>query len=213
MPKNDIFEGDSVDEAIEKAVEELTVSKEDLDVEILAKPSKGLLGIGVSKGAKIKVAFKKVGLKDEGGKSPKVVTEELLSLMGIEAEVDFEDLEDSIAVDVSGDNLGMLIGRHGHTLDAFQYLVNIMVNKDKLERKRVIVDIEGYRKQKTGEIKAMAERVVGKVMVRQKPITLRPMNAYERRLVHTIVGEYSGVSSTSIGEDPERKVVISPDNN
>ncbi len=208
MPKNDIFEGDSVDEAIEKAVEELNIPKENIDVEILEQPSKGLLGIGGSKGAKIKVVQ-----KDDEGKPPKVIVEELLALMEIPATVESEDLEDSFSIDVSGDNLGMLIGRHGHTLDSFQYLVNIIANKNKLERKRVIVDIEGYRKQKTGEIKAMAERIVGKVLVRQKSITLRPMNAYERKLVHTVVGDYSGVSSTSSGEDPERKVVISPNDN
>jgi len=208
MPNNDIFEGDSVDEAIEKAVEELNIPKENIDVEILEQPSKGLLGIGGSKGAKIKVVQ-----KDDEGKPPKVIVEELLALMEIPATVESEDLEDSFSIDVSGDNLGMLIGRHGHTLDSFQYLVNIIANKNKLERKRVIVDIEGYRKQKTGEIKAMAERIVGKVLVRQKSITLRPMNAYERKLVHTVVGDYSGVSSTSSGEDPERKVVISPNDN
>ncbi len=204
MPKNDIFEGDSVDDASAKAEEEYNVSRDNMNIEILEQPSKGILGIGGSKIAKIKVT-----LKDEGGRAPEIVVEELLSLMKIEATVELEDTEDSINVDVSGDDLGMLIGRHGHTLDAFQYLVNIMVNKDKLERKRVIVDIEGYRKQKTIEIKAMAERIVGKVLVRQDSITLRPMNAYERKLVHTVVSEYSDVSSISTGEDPERKVVIS----
>ena len=205
MPKNDIFEGDSVDDASAKAEEEYNVSRDNMNIEILEQPSKGILGIGGSKIAKIKVT-----LKDEGGRAPEIVVEELLSLMKIEATVELEDTEDSINVDVSGDDLGMLIGRHGHTLDAFQYLVNIMVNKDKLERKRVIVDIEGYRKQKTIEIKAMAERIVGKVLVGQDSITLRPMNAYERKLVHTVVSEYSDVSSISTGEDPERKVVISP---
>ena len=204
MPKNDIFEGDSVDDASAKAEEEYNVSRDNMNIEILEQPSKGILGIGGSKIAKIKVT-----LKDEGGRAPEIVVEELLSLMKIEATVELEDTEDSINVDVSGDDLGMLIGRHGHTLDAFQYLVNIMVNKDKLERKRVIVDIEGYRKQKTIEIKAMAERIVGKVLVGQDSITLRPMNAYERKLVHTVVSEYSDVSSISTGEDPERKVVIS----
>lgn len=204
MTESNQFEGETIEEAIEKAVNEFKVAKEDMDIEILEQPSKGLLGIGG------KVAKIIVSVKSAAAAVPQETLSEILELMGVEATVETEDLEDHTGVNISGENLGMLIGRHGHTLDALQYLVNIMINKNSLAKKRIILDVEGYRKQKTDEIKAMTERVIGKVLIRQRPMTLRPMNAFERKLVHTVVGEYSGVSSISSGEEPERKVVISP---
>lgn len=204
MTESNQFEGETIEEAIEKAVNEFKIAKEDMDIEILEQPSKGLLGIGG------KVAKISVSVKSAAAAVPQETLSEILELMGVEATVETEDLEDHTGVNISGENLGMLIGRHGHTLDALQYLVNIMINKNSLAKKRIILDVEGYRKQKTDEIKAMTERVIGKVLIRQRPMTLRPMNAFERKLVHTVVGEYSGVSSISSGEEPERKVVISP---
>lgn len=200
------IEGGNVDEAIEAALKKLGVSRDDVEIEVLDKPSKGLLGLG-AKEAKVRVWLKGT---DAPAQQPDDVVREILSLMNIPADVSPEESEGSLFVNISGENLGMLIGRHGHTLDALQYLVNVCINKNNPAPRRIIIDVEGYRKQRSKEIKALTERIIGKVLARQQSVTLRPMNAYERKIVHTIVGEYSGVSSISSGEEPERQVIISP---
>ena len=198
-------EGNDVDDAITIALEKLGASKDDVDVEVLDKPTKGLLGLG-AKGAKIRVSLKG---QDSVADAEELV-KDILSLMNIEAEISQEEADDNILINISGDNLGLLIGRHGNTLDALQYLVNIGANKNKTIRRRVIVDVEGYRRQRITDIKSLAARIVGKVLARQSEIELRPMNAFERKVVHDVVGEYEGVTSASADEGQERHVVISP---
>lgn len=199
------FTGTNVDEAIENALKKMGVARDEVEVEVVEEPSKGLLGLG-AKEAKVKVRLK----SNLARKSPEAMVGEILSLMGIGARVDAEESAGVYYINIYGENLGMLIGRHGHTLDALQYLINVGANKNNPSPKRIIIDVEGYRQQRSKEIKALAERMVGKVIARHEAITLRPMNAYERKIVHLVVGEYSGVESSSTGEEPERHVVISP---
>lgn len=198
-------EGDDVDDAIAIALEKLGVTKDLIDVEILDKPSKGLLGLG-AKGAKIRVSVK----GQDSAVDAEGLVKDILSLMSIDATISQEEADDNILINISGDNLGLLIGRHGTTLDAIQYLVNIGANKNKAVRQRVIVDVEGYRQQRVKDIEGLAARIVEKVLAGQSEIELRPMNAFERKVVHDIVGKYDGVTSASIDEGQDRHVVISP---
>lgn len=198
-------EGDDVDDAIAIALEKLGVTKDLIDVEILDKPSKGLLGLG-AKGAKIRVSVK----GQDSAVDAEGLVKDILSLMSIDATISQEEADDNILINISGDNLGLLIGRHGTTLDAIQYLVNIGANKNKAVRQRVIVDVEGYRQQRVKDIEGLATRIVEKVLAGQSEIELRPMNAFERKVVHDIVGKYDGVTSASIDEGQDRHVVISP---
>jgi len=199
------IEDDDVDNAVAVALEKLGVTKDQVDIEVLDKPSKGLLGLG-AKGARVKVSLKS---QDSGIRAEELVRD-ILSLMDIEADISREDADDNIMIDISGDNLGLLIGRHGNTLDALQYLVSIGANKNRSVRRRIIVDVEGYRRQRIEDIKGLAARLIGKVLAGHSELELRPMNAFERKVVHDVVGEYDGVTSASVGEGEERHVVISP---
>lgn len=137
--------------------------------------------------------------------------ETVVRQIGLEAEVKAEKKEDYLGVDINGDNLGLLIGRHGETLMALQYLTNIAVNKGRLEgRERIIIDIEGYRERRRKSLEDLAERMAEKAIATGEEVILQPMNAFERRIVHIALRENSQVETISKGEEPDRRVIIEP---
>ena len=136
--------------------------------------------------------------------------EEVISLMGLEATIEASETAEAVSAEIAGDDLGILIGRHGQTLDALQYLSAIVVNGDRRQRRQVIVDAEGYRQRRESSLKALAERTAHKVSRGLAPVTLQPMTAAERKIIHLHLKDHPRVETASEGQEPYRAVVVSP---
>ncbi len=195
--------GKTVEEAISLALEELEVSREEVEVEIMEEGTKGVLGLFGNKEAKVKVTVIADAKADAGN-----FIGDILDKMDIEATVSVSETEEAVKVEISGDNVGLLIGRRGETLDAIQYLTSLVVNKEKDEFKRVIVDVENYRQKREDTLIALAYRMADKVEKYKKSVTLEPMTPYERRIIHSALQERFTIETISVGEEPNRKVVI-----
>ncbi len=196
-------EAGTTEEAIEIALDELDVDRDRVSIEVLEEPNKGLLGLRKVK-AKVRVTI--VDNETEA----RAVIEELLVNLGVEANIETRYENGILWMKLTGESLSWLIGHHGQTLDAVQVLVGSIVSRRLKKSARLIVDIEGYREKRQKEVKSTAERTVGQVLGTGEAISLDPMTAMERKLVHLVVGEYGGASSASMGVEPNRFVVISP---
>lgn len=116
--------------------------------------------------------------------------------------------EDTMVVNLTGEKLGMLIGRRGETLDAIQHLTSYVVNKDRQKRLHISVDAEAYRSKREDSLRHLAEKVAAKVIKYRRNMTLEPMNSYERHVIHTALQDFEGVSTFSTGTEPNRRVVV-----
>lgn len=194
----------SVDEAKMLALTELGINEEDAIIEVLDEGSKGFLGLG-SKGAKVSAEA-----KDPNAVVAKTFLSQLFGAMGMEVEITAKTGEESLDVEMAGDRMGIVIGKRGDTLDALQYLTSLVVNHESDERVRVILDTENYREKRHSALLALSKRLADKVYRTGKKYTLEPMNPYERRIIHSSLQDNDNVTTFSIGEEPYRKVVISP---
>jgi spoIIIJ-associated protein len=205
----------SVEEAVEAALEELGVSEQEARVEIVQEPRQGLLGIG-SHEAVVKVSVPEVeatgAVVEEQAEIAAEFLEGLLDRMGVAADVEYEVVDGVMYVDILGaqddEGMGILIGRHGQTLEALQDLVRAAVQRRTEDRCRVMVDVEDYRKRRRAQLAAKARETANRVKRTGRQERLEPMNAYERKIVHDAAGEIAGVETASEGEDPERRVVV-----
>jgi spoIIIJ-associated protein len=205
----------SVEEAVEAALEELGVSEQEARVEIVQEPRQGLLGIG-SHHAVVKVSVPEVeatgAVVEEQAEIAAEFLEGLLDRMGVAADVEYEVVDGVMYVDILGaqddEGMGILIGRHGQTLEALQDLVRAAVQRRTEDRCRVMVDVEDYRKRRRAQLAAKARETANRVKRTGRQERLEPMNAYERKIVHDAAGEIAGVETASEGEDPERRVVV-----
>ncbi len=136
--------------------------------------------------------------------------EQTLQLMGIDAGVEAAETPDGVRADISGDDLGLLIGRHGSTIDALQYVAAIVVNGDRRQRRQVVVDAEGYRVRRESILRALAERTATRVARDNAAVTLKPMSAAERKVIHVYLKDHPRVETVSEGNEPFRAVVVSP---
>ncbi|ENZ00185.1 hypothetical protein HMPREF1092_02689 [Clostridium thermobutyricum] len=196
--------GKTVDEALEKALNELNVSKERVIIDVIDEGSKGFLSIIGSKPAKIKVTLKYDYIREA-----KIFTQNLLKHMNVKGTVDISEENDTVKIDVSGPKMGTIIGYRGETLDSIQYLISLVVNKDhEINYKKVILDTENYRAKREETLKRVALKTARKVIKTGKPFKLEPMNPYERRIIHAALQNESKISTYSEGEDPYRKVVV-----
>lgn len=197
--------GKTIDEAVEIALAELGINREDAEIEVLEEGNKGLFGIIGSRAAKVRVK--------ENRRPEKVISaflDEVFAAMGIEADLDFTQNEDQYYVSFKGKDLGILIGRRGDTLDALQYLVNLVVNRQMEKRVKIILDVEEYRRRREETLVRLAERLSEKVRRTKRNVVLEPMNPHERRVIHTALQNDASVFTFSQGNEPFRKVVISP---
>jgi len=193
----------TVEEAINLALLELNTQREKTEIEILEEGNKGLFGLIGSKMARVRVTVKETG-SDRLTKFLKSVFEK----MNVKADFEVVENEDSIVVKINGDDVGILIGRRGETLDAIQYLSSLVANKGESEYKRVVVDTENYRQKREETLTKLAEKLASRVIKYKKSITLEPMNPYERRIIHSALQNNKYVRTYSIGDEPNRKVVI-----
>ena len=195
----------TVDEAVEKALLELNTTKENVEIEIIEE-SKGLFGLLGSKEVKVRVTLLK---EDETLKATEFlrnITEKLG--MDIEFDTSFEEEEKKMKIELKGDGLGLLIGRRGETLDSIQYLTNIFVNKGSDDYIKVTIDAENYRERREDALVTLAKRTAQKATKYKKNMIIEPKNPYERRIIHEALQDYPGVTTYSIGEEPNRKVVV-----
>ena len=198
--------GKTVDVAISNGLKELNVENIDkVDVEVIAQGSKGIFGLG-SKPAKVKLT-----LKNDYETIVKTFLGDILDNMNLKCEIQVKDEGNCLKVNLVGSNMGIIIGYRGETLDALQYLLSLVINKnnrDDDEFKKVILDTENYRAKREETLIKLANKLALKVKRYNKSITLEPMNPYERRIIHTALQDNPYVETHSEGEEPYRKVVI-----
>jgi spoIIIJ-associated protein len=204
----------SVEEAIDAALEELGVSEQEAEVDIVQEPQKGLLGFGAQEAVvRVRVREEEDGPEvEEQARVAEEFVAGLLERMGLSAEIDWGEVDGVMYVDVFGgeesEGMGLLIGRHGQTLDALQEVVRSAVQRRTEARCRVIVDVEDYRKRRRSQLVEKARSVAARVRRTGRPERLEPMSPYERKIVHDAANTVDGIETSSEGEDPQRRVVI-----
>lgn len=229
-------------EAVEAALKELGLSREEVEVEVLDEGSKGFLGLGArdarvavtpKEGAEPKISVKpeKKAIKPAVSKSePKAKREprvkkqsvngveadavqflsDIFKAMNLEVEVSASLNGEDMTINLSGENMGIVIGKRGDTLDSLQYLTSLVVNQRSEDYIKVSIDTENYREKRTEALLALSARLADKVTRTGKRFTLEPMNPYERRIIHSSLQDNENVTTYSVGNDPYRKVVIAP---
>jgi spoIIIJ-associated protein len=197
--------GKNVDEAVDLALKELAASIDDVEVEILEESSKGILGLLMVKQARVKVTLKENSLQRAA-----ILLKNIFQTMDLDVTTDISENEKAVFINLEGPDLGILIGRRGETLDALQYIVNLSVNKNQETRKKIIIDIEGYRSRREKTLEKLALKLADKAKLRGRNVVLEPMSAQERRIIHTALQGRDDISTFSEGEEPYRKIIISP---
>ena len=202
----------TVDEAIQSALEQLGVTEDQVEVVVLTKGKSGLLGMG-SEEAKVRVSLLG-GLEERGDVASvaKEVLETLIQSMGISAEVSVTQgsttNELPLTLDIEGDDLGILIGRRGQTLASLQYIVRLIVAEKLKMWVPTNVDVAGYKKRRYESLRSLALRLAEQVKRNRRLITLEPMPADERRIIHLALADHPDVATQSMGEGEARKVAI-----
>ena len=223
-------------DAIELALKELNASREDVEIEVLDEGSKGFLGIG-ARDARVRVTLikseepvnetyvqekaetevkpvkrepkvKKESLGDPADDAKKFLSD-IFNAMDLDVAIDAKMEEQSVSIDLSGENMGIVIGKRGDTLDSLQYLTSLVVNQRSDDYIKVSIDTENYREKRAEALLALSTRLADKVTKTGKKFTLEPMNPYERRIIHSALQNDKYVTTRSEGEDPFRHVVIS----
>lgn len=197
----------TVNEAITEACRKLGVTSDRLEYEVIEEGSSGFLGIG-AKPAVIRAAEKVIELSPED--IVKNFLNDVFAAMHMEVVVTvaYDEIKREMDIDLSGDEMGVLIGKRGQTLDSLQYLVSLVVNKDIDDYIRVKVDTENYRERRRETLENLAKNIAYKVKRTRRPVALEPMNPYERRIIHSALQNDKYVTTHSEGEEPFRKVVV-----
>ncbi len=196
--------GKTVDEAIEKGLEELGVKKNNISIDVIKKASNGFLGFG-SKMAEVKLMVNKDPLE-----FMQDFLIDMLKKMGLKGEVNAFIKDNNILyLEVWGSNMGILIGKRGQTLNSIQYILNIVLHKEfKNIEARLIVDVEGYRSRREETLQRLAKNLANRVISSKEDVVLEPMTPLERRIIHTTLQDNPDVSTHSEGEGSNRYVVI-----
>lgn len=202
------FEGKSTEDAIKQACAHFQVSSEELEIEIVSVGSPGLFGLGGRK-AKIRAALQEES-EENLLTAAREILDTLLQKMQEQATVSVEVEDDRINLRIETDDAGLLIGKQGQTLDALQYLVTKMLAKKSRRKVRISIDVEAYRARHNEALALLAQKYGEKVKKSGRPITLNPMNPYDRRIVHMALQGDKDLKTTSRGEGLYKKVIISP---
>jgi spoIIIJ-associated protein len=223
----------SVNEAIAAALKELNATEDEVTIDVIDEGAKGFFGIG-ARDAVVRATLKnaeqptaKAAAPAEPAKaaqpakkaaegSPEETAVKFLNdifgAMNLDVQVDAKTDDQSMSIELSGDNMGIVIGKRGDTLDSLQYLTSLVVNQDSDDYIKVSIDTENYREKRTEALLALSKRLADKVTRTGKKFTLEPMNPYERRVIHSNLQDSETVTTYSIGSEPYRKVVIAPKN-
>ena len=198
------FSAKTVDDAITEACQKFTVTSDKLDYVVVEEGSSGFLGIGA------KPAVIRAKVKSSVADKAKDFLRDVFDAMDLTVVIDvkYDEENRDIDIDLSGDEMGVLIGKRGQTLDSLQYLVSLVVNKDVEEYIRVKVDTENYRKRRKETLENLAMNIAYKVKRTKRPVSLEPMNPYERRIIHSALQGDKYVTTHSEGDEPYRRVVV-----
>jgi spoIIIJ-associated protein len=209
-----------VEEAIQKALEQLNVSRKEVEVTVVKEGRSGILGLGAEEAVvRVRSLVMEPEERSEVAEVAKEALENLLVRLGVEASVVSEakppfeqgaEASEVITINVTGDDLGILIGRRGQTLAALQHIVRLIVAHQMKARVPIVIDVEGYKQRRYSALQALAWRMAEQVKERKKPFALEPMPAYERRIIHLALVDDPDVTTESTGVGEVRKVVIMP---
>ncbi|MBE7035769.1 MAG: protein jag [Ruminococcaceae bacterium] len=192
----------TVKEAIQLALAELKLTEDDVIIDVIEEGSKGLFGLG-AKDAVVQVTAN-VNSEDRA----RDFLEDVFTAMGMRVDIDIERLEKVMKITLSGENMGIIIGKHGDTLDALEHLVSLTVNRGDSDYVKVVLDTENYREKRRATLVRLAENLAASAVKNKKKITLEPMSAGERRIIHSTLQNNPDVDTYSIGEEPYRRLVI-----
>ncbi len=210
----------TVEEAIQSALEQLGVSREEVEITVVKEGRSGILGLGAEEAVvRVRPLVPLPNAESDIAGVAKRVIENLLDLMGIDCSIvphaqpiiegEKEDTV-SIAFDIKGDDLGILIGRRGQTLSCLEYIVRLIVGHQTEAWEPIYIDVEGYKRRRYEALQVLAQRIAAHVKASETPSTLEPMSAYERRIIHLTLADNPDVSTESIGQGEARRVVILP---
>lgn len=199
------FSGKTVEDAVIEACTHFGTTRDKVEYEVIEEGSSGLLGIG-AKPAQIKAALKEASLEE----TAKTFLEDVFQAMNLEVAIEtkLDEVDRILNIDLSGPEMGVLIGKRGQTLDSVQYLASLVVNKHSDEYVHVKVDTENYRERRKATLENLAKNISFKVKKTRRPVTLEPMNPYERRIIHSALQGDHYVTTHSEGEEPYRHVVV-----
>lgn len=198
--------GQNVEKAVESALAQLNTTREHIDIKIVDEGKRGLLGIFGSRPAEVKVTMKPNAIE-----SAKEFLKVVLKNMEIKAEIDVarED-ERNVVFNISGEKMGLLIGKRGQTVNSLQYLTQLAANRHSKHYITIILNPEDYRNRRKATLIQLAERLASKAHHSGKPVLLEPMPNYERKIVHTALSNHKNIQTLSKGEEPKRYVIIEP---
>lgn len=197
--------GQTVDEAVQTALEQLETTKDQVEIEVIDEGKKGLLGVFGSKRAVVKVE-KNTDPIEETENFIVNVTEKMNVPVNIETSIE----ENRVTFTLSGDKIALLIGKRGQTLNALQYIVQLAMNREGKDFYSVTLDAEGYRDRRKETLESLAFKMAEKTKRIQKKVALEPMPAYERKIIHTALQDEKELQTYSDGNDPHRHIVIKP---
>lgn len=201
------FSAKTVSDAITEACKHFTVTSDRLDYVVVEEGSTGFLGFN-SKPAiiKAKVVEEEISVDEQAKK----FLQDVFQAMNLTVQIDvkYDEAQNALDVELSGDEMGVLIGKRGQTLDSLQYLISLVVNKGTGEYIRVKVDTENYRQRRKETLENLAKNISYKVKRTKRPVSLEPMNPYERRIIHSALQNDRYVTTHSEGEEPFRRVVV-----
>ncbi|WP_025027515.1 RNA-binding cell elongation regulator Jag/EloR [Caldalkalibacillus mannanilyticus] len=216
----------TIEQAVKSALSQLQTSEDLVNIRVIEEPSKGFFGFG-SKQAVVEVEVKEVVQESQSQAAAAVEQEEslldkdwleeakhfletILSQMGLSVRVTVEPREEHTIFNVQGEGIGLMIGRRGQTLDSIQYLTNLVANRYSKDYVRIVIDPENYRARRQETLEQLADRVAKKVVRSGEKMVLEPMNPAERKIIHTHLQEYAGISTKSQGEGNNRRIVVFP---
>ena len=218
MQNSIISEGKTTNEAIENGLKKLGVTKKDVDVKVLEEEKKSFFDILAPRVVKVELTLKggkkehrEVKIDEKDLEKALNTTKNFLNnfINNLEnVQYNTEIKEDTIYVEVTGEKASELIGYRGETLEAFQNIISAIANKDTKERERIILDILDYKEKRKKSLEILAKKVEKTVIRNGKPFKLEPMNAYERKIIHTALQDSEEVVTNSVGEEPYRRVII-----
>ncbi|MFC4546829.1 RNA-binding cell elongation regulator Jag/EloR [Paenactinomyces guangxiensis] len=202
-----VVQAKTVEDAVRLACHRLNASRDNVDVHVLEQPKKGFFGLFGMREARVEVER----IFDPVEEAVRFLGE-VITKMGLSAEIEVESASSSskpVVLHLKGDKLGILIGRRGQTLESLQYLVNIAANRGVKKQVRFMLDADGYRKRREEALVNLAERLAKQVLRTKKEIVLDPMPPGERRIIHGAIQKEKRLTTHSVGDEPNRRVVIS----
>ncbi|GIQ70036.1 protein jag [Xylanibacillus composti] len=195
--------GKSIDEAVQSGLDQLKATREQVNIVVLEHPTKGLFGLIGGKDAKVELEL----LPDPISEAVNFL-KEVTATMNLNVEIEREDGDQAVKLNISGKDLGLIIGRRGQTLDALQYLVNIVANRASNTHVKVVLDAENFRERREQTLIQLANRLASRVSKTKKDVTLEPMSPHERKVIHSVLQNNPRVKTYSKGDEPNRRVVI-----